>query len=376
MIRRRSHSTSTHAAALLSLALWSGFAQAQAPILRPSSAGAAPTMQGMKATAPLKARLWLADRKDMDTLLVGVATGKVAYAEVDAPAAIKGVIEMESVQRAYFELEMDYGELAQAERKRDWVGVYRILNSGLTPTMAYLALPDNNAVEPVMQLAGCMMRIAARSERSATTDEEKERVAKQYEAAYGVLQQLAKAEWSPLGSISVIKGAQCLLKMNKPKTAQFYLDEMTEPMPGDAAYGYYWLTQGLLAAQRGETRPAMDAAVLSVDFENKDIETFPDALMLSARCYEELQEWHRARDVYFEVTSLFPNTDWADDAAARLDAVLTGGKTKDKEETLIENVFFGVSEDINELSRKLLEDRVKAAIEADEAPARREAPKE
>jgi tetratricopeptide (TPR) repeat protein len=356
------------------VAAWAAVAAAQTSAVRAS--GTASPMQGVKPTAAIQARLWLADAKDMDVMLVGVATGKVAYASLDAPTVAQGVVQTETIERAFFELALDFGELAQAERKRDWVGVYRILNTGLATAMPYLGLPDNNAVDPVMQMAGCMVRIAARGERQATTEEDRARAVKQYEAAYGVFQQLAKAEWSPLGSISVIKGAQCLLKMNKPKTAQFYLDEMPEPMPGDAAHGSYWLTRGLLAAQRGETRVAMDAAILSVDFENKDIETFPDALMLSARCYEELEEWHRARDVYFEVTSLFPNTDWADDAAARLDAVLKGGKTKAKEDSLIENVFFGVNEDIDELSRTLLKDRAKAATAEGEEPARRAPPKE
>lgn len=374
MSPRRPHVLSFLLSSAFALGLAAGAASAQgAPRALPGSAS---PMQGLRPTAGVTTRLWLSDAKDRDVVLVGVGTGKVAYASTEQPAVPQGTVDLATVQRAQFELTLDSGELAQAERKRDWAGVYRILSAALAPAMPYLALPDNNAADRVMQMAGCMMRIAARGERLATTDEDRARVAKQYEAAYGVFQQLAKVDWSPLGTLSVIKGSQCLLKMNKPKTAQFYLDEMPEPMPGDAAYGSYWLTQGMLASQRGETRTALDAAILSLDFENKDIETFPDALMLSARCYEELEEWHRARDIYFEVASLFPNTDWADDAATRLDAVLKGGKTKEDEESLIENVFFAVNEDINELSRKLLEDRAKGAADEEGGPARRAPPQE
>jgi len=338
-------------------------------------AGANP-MQGLKTTKPLEARLWSSDSRDRDVALIGIGKDKLAYANRDKPAVVQGVIALDSVQRAQFELEIDYAELAKAEGRRDWVGVYRVLNAALAPAMPYLTLPDNNAADRVMQMAGAMMRIAARGEREGISDEDRERVAKQYEAAYGVFKQLAEVNWSPIGTLSVIKGSQCLLKIGKPKTAQYYLDEMPEPMPGDVSYGSYWLTQGQLAILRGEIRKALEYSILSVAFEDKDIESFPDALMLSANCYEQQEEWYRARDIYFEVASLFPNTDWADDAAGRLDTILKSGKTVDAEESVIENVFFAVNEDINDLGRKLLEERARAQSTSTEEPGRRRPPVE
>jgi hypothetical protein len=99
----------------------------------------------------------------------------------------------------------------------------------------------------------------------------------------------------------------------------------------------------------------MDAAVKSLCFENKDVDTFPDALLISARCYEEMQEWYRARDVYYEVGRLFPKTDWADAAVSRLDFIMKKELTKDKEKLPIENVFFRFHEDMNKLALELLD---------------------
>ncbi len=362
----------------LSLALVAaGLLAVSAPAQQAASprAGTNP-MQGIRSTKPLEARLWSSDARDRHVALIGIGKDKLAYANREQPTVLQGVVPLESVQRAQFELEMDYAELAKAENTRDWVGVYRVLNAGLAPAMPYLVLPDNNAADWVMQMAGVMMRIAARGEREGDGEEARARVTKQYEAAYNVFKQLAAIDWSPIGTLSVIKGSQCLLKIGKPKTAQFYLDEMPEPMPGDASYGSYWLTQGLLAAQRGESRKALEYAILSVAFEDKDIESFPDALMLSALCYEEQEEWYRARDIYFEVASLFPNTDWADDAAGRLETILKNRQTEEEEESVIENVFFAVEEDINELGRKLLRDRARAQSDLDEEPARRRPPVE
>ena len=175
--------------------------------------------------------------------------------------------------------------------------------------------------------------------------------------AYDVFVECAKVTWSSIAVQSQLKGCRCLLSMGKPKTCNYYLEQVGEPMPGDAAYGLFWLVQGESKAAAGDFTKALDAAVRSVTFENKDIETFPDALMLSSRCYEELREWYRARDVYFEVVSIFPRTDWADDAMARLQFVLDEGLTEEKETSPIENVFFGLDEDINELARELLAKR-------------------
>lgn len=361
---------------LLGLIALAGGATAQtrpsaAPVLRPGAVAGAAQFRGITFATPAKADLWLTDRKDMQVMLVGYGDGKVAYAEVETPGVPRGTIDVDTVARATFELNVDYGLLTQAERQRDWAAYYRLLAPVLLPMLPYLFVPENNAAEPTMSLVECMLKLAAKSEREAVDEEDKAKVLKQYEGIYNILQNLAKVDWSPLGGIATIKGSRCLLKLGKPKTAAFYLDEMMQPSQGDTAYGYYWLVRGLLAEYHGETRAAMDAAVLSVAFETKEIETFPDALLLSARCYEELQEWYRARDVYFEVASLFPNTDWADDAAVRLENILDGEHVKKPEEDLmIESVFFGVSEDINELGRKLLQDRKKGPSTG-EAPRRR-----
>ena len=135
---------------------------------------------------------------------------------------------------------------------------------------------------------------------------------------------------------------------------------MEEPTPGDDSYGHYWLLKGELADIAGDVTNAMDAAVKSLCFENKDVETFPDALMLSASCYERLDNAYRARDVYFEVAKLFPGTDWAEDALVRLEAILGSGKTAKKEAATAESTFFGLEEDMNALAEALVKERKEA----------------
>ena len=320
---------------------------------------------------PLKARLWVG-KESRDVTLVGRTDLSVLVAGgVEGAPAAK--IRIAQIARAQFDLGYDPGEVAKAERRSDWGGAIRLLQPGLKGPMAYLDLPDNNAAEAALDMGTCMLRAA---HRTATKPEEQAQARRQYEAAAEVFTACARAEWSRVAQLGVLKGCRCLLGINKVKTAQYHVNRMSEPAPGDAAYGHYWLVRAELAHRAGQFREALDAVVKSVCFENKDIETFPDALLLSARCYEETLDPYRARDVYFEVASIFPRTDWADDAADRLQAILDAGKTRGKEVSPIENVFFGMNEDINKLAAELLRKRREAAKTDDEAEKEAPPPKE
>ena len=143
--------------------------------------------------------------------------------------------------------------------------------------------------------------------------------------------------------------------MDKASAGRRYMERLAVPVPGDRAYGLYWLVQAELEMERGEFRAGMDAAVKSLCFENKDIDTFPDALLASARCYEELQEWHRARDVYYEVARIFPASGWADLAVRRLRFIMKKELTKADDTSPIESVFFGFKEDMDAKVEALFE---------------------
>ena len=327
---------------------------------------------GPQAAPPVKARVYF-DGKDKTMVLTGIGDGFV-MAGVEGSSAPAGKIEFEKIERLDFLFELDRFALARAVRKSDWPTAIRILGKALNPTLPYLSIPENNAAEDALDLGTYMIRAAEKTSRGATTDAQRATARKQYEAAIEVFKHVAKVNWSSVGQLGVLKGCRCQLAIGKPKTARYYVDQMDEPQPGDAAYGHYWLVRGEIDAVNGDFRSAMDAAVKSICFESKDVETFPDALMLSARCYEELFEPHRARDVYYEVAKLFPKTDWAAAARDRLRAVMADGKTRDKETEPIENVFFAFNEDMNALADALLAESDTAAADADEEPEEESSP--
>jgi len=320
--------------------------------------------QRAAATGPVKVRIWT-EKERREVTVVG-RDGKFLMLAPDA-AGGSTRLETATLQRAEFPVDYDRFEVARALYKSDWTTAIRVLYKAFEPTFPYLDLPENNAADIVLELGTCMMRAAERSARDAASDEERERVRRQYDSAYAVFQHCARVNWSSVGQLGVLKGCRCLLATGRIGAADLRVRAMEEPVPGDTAYGHYWLVKGELAAATNGFDQAMDAAVKSLCFENKDVETFPDALLLSARCYEKLRETYRARDVYFEVAKLFPETDWSKVATARLRAIMASGATRAPEETSVESAFFAQTEDMNALVEDLLADKKKPLVEIEEA---------
>ncbi|MBM4148221.1 MAG: hypothetical protein FJ224_04180 [Lentisphaerae bacterium] len=324
-------------------------------VSRGQSAPAATATLAAGAVTPCPAYIKV-EGKQAKVLLVGAEAGKVLFCLGDSPMGQRRELPVEKVETAYFEYKMDYGALNKAVYERKWGEAARIMLPSLGPTLPFLNLADNNAVEQVLEMGSHMYRAAMASLDAAATEEQKEKAREQVKAAFAVFTKLGKAEWSSTGMLGKLKSFKCLIALEKPKTARKLFDELPPPAPGDRAYGLYWLLKGEMDFADGLHRDAMQAAVNSLCFENKDVDTFPDALLLSAQCYEEFQEWHRARDVYYETAKIFPDTDWAEGAVRRLHFIMDRGLTKEEEKSAVETVFFGLKEDMNKKVKDLFEE--------------------
>jgi tetratricopeptide (TPR) repeat protein len=309
-------------------------------------------------TTPVTARITL-EGKLREITLFARTLRRVAYTAEGGVTGPQQTIEVEKIDETYFPLAIEFGELNKAERAREWAKAIGILMPVIKPLLPYMDLRNNNAAQLALSLGDYGMREAERTVRAATTKEQEELARKKYEASYDILKQVARAEWSSIGTQARLKCIRCQIELGNAKQGRAEFEKIEEPEEGDAAVGLYWLVKAELDVQKNDFRGAMDGAVKSLVFDNKDVDTFPDALLLSARCYEEMQLWHRARDVYYEVARIFPKTDWADAGAKRLEFILDKGLTNEKEQLPIENVFFKFNEDVNKLSRNLLEARKK-----------------
>lgn len=326
--------------------------------------------------APIKALLVLSGEEkgtviSRDVTLLGRAD-HVLLAQGTQSGAGSYRIDRNQIVRCEFQFEYDNMAVANALRNNDWAAAVRALTPIVRPAFPYLDIPGNSGLELAMDLGMYMVSSADREMRAATDDAARERARQQYAAAYDVFRHAANADWTPVGQVAVLKGCLAQLSQGHVEKALGELREVEPPEPDDMAYGHYWLVEGEILRRGGKMREALDAVVKSVAFANKDVETFPLALLLSADCYAGLGQCHRARDVYYEVASLFGGTDWAVDALAGLTKIIEGKKTQEKEEESIETVFFNMTEDMNKLSEELIKARAQPKSKKGSAEAKAE----
>jgi len=245
--------------------------------------------------------------------------------------------------------EYDDTSLRKALRKQEWQEAANILLPVIDPVLPYLDLKENNAVSLALDAGEYLMKAAAVKSKGYLTKEARELGREQYLEACRILKAVSKAEWFSGAEPAQLRSILCLIFLGETDKAEKELEETREPDRWDAAYGLYWMAKAHLHFAGGRFRSAIDDVVQSLIFETKNIDTFPDALLLSARCYEEMLEWHRARDVYYEVVKLFSGTYWQDFAVNRLEYIMAEGLTKSGEVTQVEYVFFGIDEEANEL---------------------------
>jgi tetratricopeptide (TPR) repeat protein len=303
------------------------------------------------------------EKQTREVELVNRQGPKLAYRDKDGPKEASLNINVSEITSLDFNLPIESEPFTRALANRDWTVVATTLWPVITPLMPYIDLPDNNAAGFAYIMGSAMIKVADGHRKTNATD----KASRLYQEAHKVLAVLARTEWFEQAQAAQIKGVLCLIALTNIPLAEAQLKALQAPEIGDATWGIYWYAQALLKAARGDPRGAMNAVTRSLTFENKDIDIFPDALMLSAKLYEDLLEPYQARDVYYEVAKVFPNTEWSTAAREHLKFIMDKGLTKGKEKTQVEMVFFGLKDDVNALATALLKgkDQPPAAEELD-----------
>jgi TolA-binding protein len=322
-------------------------------VARPCIAQTAPAAPARAVAAPkvVQAKLMFGkDEKEVD--LVGREKKNLFYRPRGGPEGASMTAKLEDITEGEFVVELDGEAVSKALMNENWPAAAVLLTPVATPLLPYLDIPENNGLVIAMQAGQTLMKSARNmmvpggaSLKQATNV---------YLRAHQILKAVGIAEWTPDAEVARLNAVQCLIAIGDLKTAAKDLEATRTPESGDESFGLYWLAQAQLRYARGQLRPAMDAAVKSVVFDNKNIDTFPDALFMTGRCYEDFLEWYRARDVYYEIARLFPMTSYAETARAKLKYLMDKGVTKDKETSPIEAVFFNLDEDINAKVQTLL----------------------
>lgn len=320
--------------------------------------------------AEITAKMGAGEPQSREVEFVGRQGKTLSYRDKGGPKEASLSIDLTTVISVDFEFKIETETLNRALLARNWSGVATTLWPEISPLTPYLDITDNNAAGLAYTMGSAMIRVAD-GHRSARADDKARRL---YLEAIKVFESLKKAEWFEDAGVARMKSALCYIALTNYPQAEAILKETDSPEIGDASWGLYWFVQASLKHARGDARGAMNAVTKSLTFENKDIDIFPDALMLSAQLYEDLLEPYQARDVYYEVAKIFPGTEWATNARTHLKFILDKGLTKGKQNAPVEMVFFGLKDDVNAKAAALLKGETPSitedadtSIEIDEA---------
>lgn len=308
---------------------------------------AAPLTEGVKAmvtTDKVTRELVLAERSGSDIL----------YAPVNVPAGLLASIRIDDIKKVYFEREYDRFDVFKAANEYRWTSAASLILQAFSPALPFVDLPNNNAAAPLMEAGSYMMKGAAQT-RQAGGDDNNKMADKMYQEAFRVFSNIAKAKWFESAPAARLKATQCQIETGKLADADKQMASATIPDADDPSIGLYWATMANLRYAQTNIPEALEAAVKSVIFESKDMDTFPDMLLLSARCYEKLQNMHRARDVYYEVARLFKNTEYAKTALARLVHITDNKLILQKEKRDVVKLFFDREENMEAIVTNFLE---------------------
>ncbi len=301
------------------------------------------------------------DNKNQDVILVRHTGDQLFVRLPDSPPNALSGLRFDTVQAAEFAMVVDDFAVFDATRTLQWKKAADLILTGITPFLPFLDLPKNNAIEPALEASLYLMRAAG-----AATREQKGVVtpaaAALYEQALSNFLQIARADWFPKCEQARLRAVLCQVACGRLDAADALMGSARIPDPGDGDYGLHELARGSILFAREQYLEACNAAARSIAFENKDQQVFPDALLLSARAHEELMDYFRARDIYFEVARLFGATEWGEIAFARLTFIMDNKLTVEKEKANIAKVFFGSEEDMDKIVRafiKLRQDQAK-----------------
>jgi tetratricopeptide (TPR) repeat protein len=299
------------------------------------------------ASPGVKAAIQVGKQRQRVVLLGRRPGGLVLLRHADSGATAAVALDPKTIKKVRIRLNYDRKSYNRARRRKNWTEAGTILTKSLAPALPFIDLQNNNLLSPTIRAATYFMRAGARKTKGAWRPEDRQAGEREYHLANALLRKVMQAEWSPRADTAALLSVICLVALNKSAEAEALLAKQAEPDFADDDYGLYRLARATLLAAKEKYLDAIEEAVAGIAFETKDIDTFPDTLMLSAYCYEKLGDWYRARDVYYEVARLFQKTRWEEAARTRLEFIMTRGYTKKDESVSSANVFFGIEEDVN-----------------------------
>ena len=289
--------------------------------------------------------------------LTGISSKYVEYVE---HLRIKK-LPIQDIEGAEFITKFSPYQAKVLEKQGKYAEAAAYIIQSIAPALKYIKLPENNLMDPLFDAAYLYLDAAATHSDKKGHEYDLKAANKEYVKAYSVFKKITEADWYYGATLAQLNMAYCALKLKKRDIANKLFAKVDEPSLGDAAFGLYWLVDGMMKFEDKKFADALDSAIKAVVFDSKNIHVFPQALLLSAYCYEDTLDYYRARDVYFELARLFHDTPEGRIAFASIQFIRERKLTDVKEDVGIEKVFFNSVEDLN----KTIDEYIPKAKEQD-----------
>lgn len=257
-------------------------------------------------------------------------------------------IPLASIESITFEVGYYPATIRILEAQKKYIEAASEILKKFTPALKYITIPENNIVDPLFYAGFLYLDAGLAFDQKDSPDFDKEKAIKAYKNAYKVFRKITTAKWYENVRFAEINAIYCVIRMGKYDIAKKRLKAFEPPPePGDPSYGLYWLIDSMIKFKENKKEEALDSAVKSIVFDCKNTYSFPKALLISAFCYEDLLDYYRALDTYFEVACLFEGTPEGDIAYKSIKFIRDRKLTDEQEEPGLEKVFFDSVEDVN-----------------------------
>lgn len=302
-----------------------------------------------QAATEIPAKLRMADTgRVLDVVLTGRRGDMVYYRFKGMQEDVTSGSNLRDIEAARLDLEFDREAMERAAAQGNWLEAARAMFPAVLPVLPFLVLPDSEPPRLARQAAVYLMRAGVVQRGGYIPDPGDSPAEREYLAAHRILEALLQSPHASYHDEAGWRTVTCLIMTGRIDEAEEAMTQLSVPPPGDRGYAHSALARSQMHRLRGDVQRAMDHAIQALAFDTKDIDTFPEALFLAAQCYQDLGEWYRARDTYFEVARLFRRTDWFAPALEELRTIMADGHTAEDEPHELHRVFFGTTEDVNE----------------------------
>jgi tetratricopeptide (TPR) repeat protein len=205
-----------------------------------------------------------------DTVLLGRTDTALRLQVKGAAAGSEYQIPLDDVSEVRFAMPASLAQAQEALNQNQWEKAATIIRPVVVPTLPYLDLPNNNGLPLAMVLADTLRR------------------ANKLEDALFFYDKLRLLPRSAESQRAALWAASCHSALNRSEQASKILQTMDAPKRDSELFAQYQIVRAQVRMAGKDYLAALDDLSQALAFSRMESELYPDAMFLTAQCYEAL----------------------------------------------------------------------------------------